>query len=99
MLMNLIISLSVYKYILSVFKFTRIFRTPRHMGGFQANRGTECAANWAAIPADTDILLTHGPPAGVGSPITDTLPTPRLTYRVWSPRKPLNVQLNEQLFR
>ncbi len=32
---------------------------------FNLPRGEALAQKWAAIPADTDILLTHGPPAGV----------------------------------
>lgn len=33
---------------------------------FSLKRGAECQAVWAGIPDDTDILLTHGPPAGHG---------------------------------
>ena len=29
-------------------------------------RGEEIAAKWAAIPSDTDVLVTHGPPLGHG---------------------------------
>lgn len=32
---------------------------------FNLNRGAEIAAKWRLIPADTDILITHGPPFGV----------------------------------
>lgn len=33
---------------------------------FQADRGPALRAKWDAIPGDTDVLITHGPPAGVG---------------------------------
>lgn len=32
---------------------------------FNLPRGPELAAKWAMIPDDTDVLVTHGPPAGV----------------------------------
>lgn len=32
---------------------------------FNLERGTELAERWAQIPSDTDILITHGPPAGI----------------------------------
>ncbi len=32
---------------------------------FNLPRGPELAEKWALIPADTDILLTHGPPEGI----------------------------------
>jgi Icc-related predicted phosphoesterase len=32
---------------------------------FNLPRGAELAAKWALIPDDTDVLVTHGPPAGV----------------------------------
>lgn len=32
---------------------------------FNLPRGPELAAKWALIPGDTDVLVTHGPPAGV----------------------------------
>ena len=33
---------------------------------FNLPRGAELAAKWAAIPEGIDILITHGPPAGLG---------------------------------
>lgn len=33
---------------------------------FNAQRGPEILAKWRLIPADVDILLTHGPPFGYG---------------------------------
>jgi len=33
---------------------------------FNLRRGAEIAARWARIPQTTDILVTHGPPAGHG---------------------------------
>ena len=33
---------------------------------FNLRRGPEIAAKWALIPADTQILVTHGPPRGFG---------------------------------
>jgi Icc-related predicted phosphoesterase len=32
---------------------------------FNLNRGEEMAEKWKLIPADTDILITHGPPKGI----------------------------------
>jgi Icc-related predicted phosphoesterase len=32
---------------------------------FNLDRGREMAEKWDMIPADTDILITHGPPAGI----------------------------------
>lgn len=32
---------------------------------FNLNRGRELAEKWAAIPEGIDILITHGPPAGI----------------------------------
>lgn len=32
---------------------------------FNRFRGAEIDAHWQKIPADTDVLITHGPPAGV----------------------------------
>lgn len=32
---------------------------------FNLRRGPEIAAKWAAIPAGVDVLITHGPPAGI----------------------------------
>jgi len=32
---------------------------------FNLERGPELAAKWALIPEDTEILITHGPPAGI----------------------------------
>lgn len=40
--------------------------TPVHLGGFQKQRGASIHAYWKKIPTNTDILLTHGPPAGIG---------------------------------
>lgn len=36
-----------------------------HDWAFNRRRGAEIAAHWAQIPADTDILVTHGPPFGI----------------------------------
>jgi len=32
---------------------------------FNLNRGYELAEKWAMIPADVDVLITHGPPNGI----------------------------------
>lgn len=32
---------------------------------FNLDRGPDIAARWALIPDDTDVLITHGPPAGI----------------------------------
>jgi Icc-related predicted phosphoesterase len=32
---------------------------------FNLNRGAEIAEKWKLIPADTEILITHGPPHGI----------------------------------
>jgi Icc-related predicted phosphoesterase len=36
-----------------------------HNWAFNRQRGPNIAAHWAMIPAQTDILVTHGPPFGV----------------------------------
>jgi predicted phosphohydrolase len=36
-----------------------------HDWAFNLPRGPELAAKWALVPADTDVLLTHGPPFGI----------------------------------
>jgi len=33
---------------------------------FNVDRGAKIARKWAAIPDDTDVLITHGPPFGIG---------------------------------
>ncbi|OWK34470.1 metallophosphatase domain-containing protein [Fimbriiglobus ruber] len=33
---------------------------------FNLPRGADIAAKWALIPADTTVLVTHGPPLGIG---------------------------------
>jgi Icc-related predicted phosphoesterase len=33
---------------------------------FNLPRGSALAGHWASIPADLDLLITHGPPAGIG---------------------------------
>ena len=33
---------------------------------FNLQRGAEIAAKWALIPEGLDVLITHGPPAGIG---------------------------------
>lgn len=33
---------------------------------FNLDRGEACAAKWSAIPDDTEVLITHGPPVGHG---------------------------------
>jgi Icc-related predicted phosphoesterase len=37
-----------------------------HGWAFQKSRGQELSQHWAQIPGDTDVLITHGPPAGFG---------------------------------
>lgn len=37
-----------------------------HSWAFNLPRGPEIAKRWAAIPDDTDVLITHGPPRGIG---------------------------------
>ena len=40
---------------------------PRHFNmAFNADRGNEIQKIWENIPNDTDILMTHGPPLGIG---------------------------------
>lgn len=34
--------------------------------GFNLNRGEDILKKWQTIPADLDILMTHGPPVGKG---------------------------------
>jgi hypothetical protein len=46
--------------------------TPYFYGwGFNAYRGGEIAAIWRRIPTDTDVLITHGPPIGIGDACFD----------------------------
>ncbi len=33
---------------------------------YNLDRGEPCAKTWAQIPSETDILVTHGPPIGIG---------------------------------
>ena len=33
---------------------------------FNLNRGPELQEKWALIPSETDVLITHGPPMGIG---------------------------------
>lgn len=41
--------------------------TPRFRRmAYNRERGPEIAAHWAKIPADLDLLITHGPPRGLG---------------------------------
>lgn len=37
-----------------------------HDWAFNLQRGEELRRVWAKIPSDTDVLITHGPPAGIG---------------------------------
>lgn len=37
-----------------------------HSWAFNVPRGPELARIWARIPDDTDVLITHGPPRGIG---------------------------------
>lgn len=37
-----------------------------HDMAFNLKRGAQMAAVWAKVPDDTDVLITHGPPAGHG---------------------------------
>lgn len=39
---------------------------------FNANRGAEIRAKWDLIPADTDVLITHGPAYGIRDYISET---------------------------
>lgn len=40
---------------------------PEFMGwAFNVPRGPKLAAHWTKIPEDTDVLITHGPPYGLG---------------------------------
>lgn len=46
--------------------------TPEFYGwGFNAERGDEIAAIWRRIPTETDVLITHGPPVGIGDACFD----------------------------
>ena len=41
--------------------------TPRYYDwAFNRSRGPEIRAHWDRIPKDTNVLVTHGPPAGIG---------------------------------
>ena len=39
---------------------------PVYAGAFNLQRGSQLREKWALIPAETDVLLTHGPPLGHG---------------------------------
>jgi len=39
---------------------------------FNLPRGPKLAAKWALVPADTDVLVTHGPPRGYGDRVRDS---------------------------
>jgi len=41
-----------------------------HNWAYNLPRGEALARKWALIPPDTDVLLTHGPPAGYGDTIS-----------------------------
>jgi Icc-related predicted phosphoesterase len=47
----------------------RVYGSPwqpwHHDWAFNLRRGPEIRAVWDRIPADTDLLVTHGPPAGI----------------------------------
>lgn len=48
------------------FKFWGSPYTPAYAGwAFQLHGAERAKAHWAAIPIDVDVLVTHGPPAGV----------------------------------
>lgn len=38
---------------------------------FNLPRGSALAAKWALIPENTQVLITHGPPAGIGDMVID----------------------------
>ena len=40
---------------------------------FNLERGTAIAERWAQIPSDTDVLITHGPPAGILDQVNESL--------------------------
>lgn len=39
-----------------------------HDWAFNLDRGPQIAEKWAAIPDDTEVLITHGPPYNIGDP-------------------------------
>lgn len=41
-----------------------------HRWAFNLPRGAALAARWALVPEGTDVLVTHGPPAGIGDGTT-----------------------------
>lgn len=42
-----------------------------HDWAFNLDRGSDIARQWALIPEDTDILVTHGPPYGILDRVSD----------------------------
>jgi len=40
---------------------------------FNLERGAPIAERWAQIPSDTDVLITHGPPAGILDKVNESL--------------------------
>lgn len=55
-----------------------------HDWSFNLDRGEALRRKWAAIPADTQVLVTHGPPAGFGdrSPVAGRAGCEDLAARV-----------------
>lgn len=42
-----------------------------HSWAFNVERGPELAQRWALIPQNTDVLVTHAPPIGIGDRIAE----------------------------
>lgn len=60
---------------------------------FNLPRGASLAAKWALIPAGIDVLVTHGPPMGIGDrgPVAGRLGCADLRARVREVAPPLHV--------
>ncbi len=44
-----------------------------HQWAFNLTRGTELAAKWSLIPTPIEVLITHGPPQGIGDGYDDPI--------------------------
>lgn len=64
-----------------------------HSWAFNLPRGQALADKWALIPEDTDVLVTHGPPIGIGDRVShsDRAGCADLLYRVLTVRPRLHL--------
>lgn len=68
--------------------------TPHYQNWAFMRRAREIGRHWNLIPADTDVLMTHGPPFGIMDevgPLREAVGCPQLTRRVAQLRPRLHV--------